>query len=81
MLLGRYPEYHGSRVGVNWTWWLGWLEVNRFQQNSCVKTDGEWETPYNSGGSAWCSVVTWVDGMGEREAGGRSKKEGIYVYL
>ena len=35
---------------------------------------------YSTGSSAWCSVVTSMGGMGVG-VGGRSKREGIYVYI
>ena len=32
-----------------------------------VKQTASWKLLYSSGGSAWCSVMTWRSGMGVRE--------------
>ena len=33
------------------------------------------------GSQTWCSVTTWMGGMGRDEVGGRLKRKGTYVYL
>ena len=44
----------------------------------CVKQIASGNLPYSRGSSARCSVMTWMGGMAW---GGRSKREGIYVYI
>ena len=45
----------------------------------CVKEIASENLLSSTGSSAWCSVVTW--GVEWGEMGGRSKKEGLYVYI
>ena len=46
----------------------------------CVNQIASGKLLYNTESSAWCSVVTYRCGMGV-EVGGKSKKEGIDVYI
>ena len=54
----------------------------RFDINTlpCVKLIASGNLLYSTGSSAWCSVMTQMGGMGVRVEG-RSKREGIYVYI
>ena len=46
----------------------------------CVKQIASGNLLYSTGSSSWCSVVTYMGGMGVGVEG-RSKREGIYVYI
>ena len=43
-----------------------------------VKQTASWKLLYRSGGSTWCSVMTWRSKTGVE---GRLQKEGLHVYV
>ena len=60
--------------GMNWE--IG-FNINTLP---CVKQIASGNLLYSTGNSAQCSVTTQIRGMGPG-VGGRSKREGIYVYI
>ena len=63
-----WAQWVEGTCGMNW-------EIS-FYVNTlpCVKQRAGGNLQYNTGSSAWCSVMSWM-------VGGRTKREGIYVYI
>lgn len=60
--------------GMNWE---GGIHIHALP---CVKPMAGESPLCSTASSAWCSGVTWMDGMGVG-LGGKSKRQAMYVYV
>ena len=58
--------------GVNWD------SIINIHTLPCIKKIASGKLLYSTGSSAWCSMITYMGGMG---SGREVQEEGIYVYL